>query len=88
LIENCPINAKEMMETLKRKRIGTRPFFYPMHKQPVFSKMGLFRNDIHPNSENIAEKGFYIPAGLGIQDDEITFVAETLTEILESFLNL
>jgi perosamine synthetase len=36
LRENCPINAKEMMETLKRKRIGTRPFFYPMHKQPVF----------------------------------------------------
>ena len=31
------------MAKLEELKIGTRPFFYPMHKQPVF-QMGLIEN--------------------------------------------
>ncbi|NHZ85951.1 MAG: aminotransferase class I/II-fold pyridoxal phosphate-dependent enzyme [Planctomycetia bacterium] len=74
-------NAASLMDILKIKNIGTRPFFWPMHEQPVFHKMGLFQNESHPNAENIARNGFYIPSGLAITDDQIDFVSETLLEL-------
>jgi perosamine synthetase len=74
----CRIGAPEAMSKLEELKIGTRPFFYPMHKQPVFRKMGLFENQSHGNSERLAEKGFYVPAGIGISEEEIHFVADTL----------
>ena len=54
-------NARDIMNKLKKYKVGSRPFFYPMHKQPVFNKMGLFLEDKLKNSETIYEKGFYIP---------------------------
>jgi perosamine synthetase len=76
------LDAVDMMAKLGEKKIGTRPFFYPMHKQPVFMEMGLFKNDDHPVSEHLARKGFYIPSGLAITDAQIETVAETLWSLL------
>jgi perosamine synthetase len=70
-----------MSEKLKEKGIGTRPFFWCMHKQPVFNKMGLFINEEYPIAEWLADYGFYIPSGLGLKDDEIELVADTLWRI-------
>ena len=74
-------DAKAVMQALKNKNIGTRPFFWPMHEQPVFHKMGLFQNESYPNSEKIARQGFYIPSGLAITDDQIDIVSDTLIEL-------
>lgn len=76
-------DAVSVMDILKTKNIGTRPFFWPMHEQPVFHKMGLFQNESHPNAENIARNGFYIPSGLAITDDQIDFVSEILLELFD-----
>ncbi|MBT5910365.1 MAG: DegT/DnrJ/EryC1/StrS aminotransferase family protein, partial [Opitutae bacterium] len=57
-------------------------FFYPMHKQPVFNKMGFFEKDFHPNSERIAERGLYIPSGVGISEEQVHQVASCLLEIV------
>ena len=40
LDERIGLDAEQVMNGLGEKNIGTRPFFYPMHKQPVFRKMG------------------------------------------------
>jgi perosamine synthetase len=74
--------AKEVMQELEKYKIGTRPFFYPMHKQPVFNKMGLFLNDDLPNSENLYKKGFYIPSGLALSNAQIIEVSEALHKVL------
>lgn len=75
-------DAANVMELLKVKKIGNRPFFWPIHEQPVFRKMGLFQNESHPNAENIARNGFYIPSGLAITDEQIDIVSDTLLKIL------
>ena len=67
---------------LKKHKIGTRPFFWCMHEQPVFQKMGFFKNESYPHAEKIARNGFYIPAGLGISDAEIDIVSEKIREII------
>lgn len=75
-------SAKEIMEELAQYKIGTRPFFYPMHKQPVFNKMGLFLDTYLPNSEKLYEKGFYIPSGLALTQKDIEEVSDVLHKVL------
>ena len=58
LQDTVPFDAKEAMCRLGEAGIGTRPFFWPMHEQPVFKNMGLFRNDFFPVAERIAPPGF------------------------------
>jgi perosamine synthetase len=82
LKDSAKMNAKEIMEKLSSKGIGSRPFFFPMHLQPVYNKMGWYTNESYKNAEKMAEYGFYIPSGLGITDDEIKEVARIVREIL------
>lgn len=83
LKDNYSKTAKEIMDRLAEYKIGTRAFFYPMHKQPVFNKMGLFLNQNFPNSEKLYEKGFYIPSGLALTEEQIMEVANVLHEVLK-----
>src|SRR5208282_5374946 len=48
LDDRVPFDAAEAMRRLAKVGVGTRPFFWPMHEQPVFKKMGLFAGDAHP----------------------------------------
>lgn len=80
--KNLKINAIEIMNQLNEFGIGSRPFFYPMHNQPVFKKMGMFKNVKLPNSDYLSEKGFYIPSGLGLTFDQAVFVSNKLREIM------
>ena len=68
----------EMVQKLNDAKIGTRPFFWCMHEQPVFLKMGLFTNETYPNAEKIARNGFYVPSGLGLSDAEIHQVCKII----------
>jgi perosamine synthetase len=83
LEDGVPFDAKEAMRRLGRNKIGTRPFFWPMHEQPVFQKMGLFDGVSCPVAERIARRGFYIPSGLALTDEQIERVVQTLAEILQ-----
>jgi perosamine synthetase len=69
------------MGWLREKKIGTRPFFFPMHEQPVFHKMGLFKDGKYPVAERMARRGFYIPSGLALTDEQIDFVIAGVREV-------
>ena len=75
--------SKEIMKELGSYKIGTRPFFYPMHRQPVFNNMGLFLDEELKNSEKLYEKGFYIPSGLALTKQDIRRVSEVLHKLLK-----
>ncbi len=66
---------------LSSHSIGSRPFFWCMHEQPVFQSMGLFKKESYTVAERLARNGFYIPSGLGIGNDEILEVTTILLEI-------
>ena len=83
LVDNKYPDAVSIMELLRTKNIGTRPFFWPMHEQPVFHKMGLFQRESYPISENIARNGFYIPSGLAITNEQIDIVSNILLELFD-----
>ena len=80
--EGVPMNAREIMVKLAQKNIGCRPFFYPMHLQPVFRKMGLFENESYPVAEKLGERGFYVPSGLTVTEEERIYIVEQIKKIL------
>jgi perosamine synthetase len=82
LKDSASIEAQEAIKRMQAKEIGTRPFFWPMHEQPVFRKMGLFSDVSCPVAERIARRGFYIPSGVALTRDQAERVAEALREIL------
>ena len=83
LKEGVEWDAAGMMQRLAQQGIGTRPFFWCMHEQPVFQKMGLFAEVGCPVAENLARRGFYIPSGLALTDEQIKQVALTLHKVIE-----
>lgn len=83
--DSYDFDADQVMKMLAQEGIGTRSFFYPIHKQPVYIKEGMFDEVSCPNAERIAERGFYLPSGLGIRDEEIDYVVNKVTEIFNEW---
>lgn len=83
LEDSVAFDAREAMSRLTTRGIGTRPFFWPMHEQPVFRKRGLFSGKSLPHAERIARRGFYLPSGLALTDRQIEECAGALREILQ-----
>tara|TARA_A100001011_G_scaffold400752_1_gene518375 strand:+ start:3313 stop:4425 length:1113 start_codon:yes stop_codon:yes gene_type:complete len=83
ILINPKINsAKNIISKLRKLKIGTRPFFYPMHKQPVLKKMDIFNANYFPVSERLYEQGLYLPSGLTLTEDDIKVVTQKLKLIL------
>ena len=77
------LSNKNLMAQLLKKKIQSRSFFWPMHKQKIFKKMKLFTNEKYPISEYLAKKGLYLPSGLGITNKQIDYVSEMANKILK-----
>jgi perosamine synthetase len=82
LADRVGVDAEQMMQRLASLRVGTRPFFWGMHDQPVFRKMGLFTDEHHPVTERIARRGFYVPSGLGISEEQQLRVVTAVKQAL------
>lgn len=82
LEDNVPIDAFELAKKLLGKGVQTRPFFWPLHEQPVFNKMGLFQNERYPFSEKIARRGLYVPSGMGLKEEDQLIVADVVKQTL------
>lgn len=82
LDDSIRTDAKGIMKALGERGIGTRPFFWPMHEQPVLRRMGLFEGESYPVSERIARRGFYIPHGMALTEAQMDRCAETVREVL------
>ena len=79
--ERSGLNAEQVMSRLADKGIGARPFFWPMHEQPVFRKNGLFEGQCYPVAERLARQGFYLPSGLGLGDEQMEYVAGCIRKL-------
>ncbi|MDE1870450.1 MAG: DegT/DnrJ/EryC1/StrS family aminotransferase [Candidatus Micrarchaeota archaeon] len=74
--------SKEMlMQELKKRGIDSRSFFIPMHQQPVFHSMGLFKGESYPVSENIGKNGLYLPSGLTIKKSQVSYICKAIKEL-------
>lgn len=84
LSESVEFAADEAMRRMEQKGIGTRPFFWPMHEQPVFKNAGMFQGVSCPVAERIARRGFYIPSGVALTEDQAVETAAVLKQVIGS----
>jgi len=86
LEESTMLEAEAVTAKLAKRQVGTRPFFWPMHEQPVIHKFGYLMGVKCPVAEGLARRGFYLPSGLALTDEEITHVAKVVCEVMEELL--
>jgi perosamine synthetase len=82
LNDEVSFGASVAMDRLTGRGIGTRPFFWPMHEQPVFQNMGLFQGVRCPVAERLARRGFYLPSGLALTPADIEVIVTKVREAL------
>ncbi len=80
LVAPSEMEMNNLLDYLTKNRVGTRPFFWCMHEQPVFIRMGLFGNQHFPCAESLARRGFYIPGGLGITEKHMQMVTTRISD--------
>ena len=76
-------NAKEMMDALTNRGVGTRPFFLGLHEQPSLSKKSWYKNEKYPITHKSSRQGFYLPSSLNLTDVQIEFVVKQIKAILK-----
>ncbi len=78
------MKAKSLSEKLVKYGIETRPFFYPMNKQPIIKKLKLInKKEKFPVSEKLYQTGLYLPSGIGNTFAELRKVVKVLKFILK-----
>ena len=82
LDDDIPMNNDEMQKKLAEAGIGTRTFFWCMHEQPVYQKLGLFADEHYVNAERMARRGLYIPSGLALTQDQMETVVENVKKVV------
>jgi len=82
LKDSCHLDSGQLRALLGEKGVGTRPFFWPIHKQNVFKDDGFFKNVSCPVSENIATRGLYLPSGMALKNSQIDYVIGQVIDIL------
>lgn len=82
LDERTKLDARLFAKKLEKRGIGTRPFFYPLHLQPILKDRGAKPKRTFPIAERIARQGLYLPSGLGLTNKEIDTVCKEVKTIL------
>jgi len=77
------LSAAQMMASLGRIGIGTRPFFLGLHLQPALGALGLFKKERYPVTERIGRQGLYLPSGLALSKTQIDKVVAAINIIIK-----
>lgn len=73
-------NAFDLMQFMERRGISTRSFFYPLHKQPAFLKLGQHRDEDFPNSIYGYEHGVCLPTYPTLKTKEIVYICDAISD--------
>ena len=78
----------DIIKNLNKKGVETRPFFWPLHLQPVLAKFNLDVTEKKElmNSIFLAKRGLYLPSGLGTSENEIESVCKILISTIGEYL--
>ena len=82
LDKNVRADNKTVQKLLAKEGIGSRTFFWCMHEQPIYLNQGLFAGETYPDAEYLARRGFYIPSGLALTQEQMETVTDKLVKVI------
>ncbi|WP_334163946.1 DegT/DnrJ/EryC1/StrS family aminotransferase [Phenylobacterium sp.] len=80
LKDEVNMTAATVMEKLKEKGVGTRPFFKGLHLQAPLRQY-VEADAAYPVTERIYERGFYLPSSVTLSEAEVASVCEALEDL-------
>lgn len=83
LDNDISITNHDIQRMLAIEGIGTRTFFWCMHEQPVYRNANMFLGEKYKNAEQLARKGFYIPSGLALTEEQMGEVVDKLKKVMQ-----
>lgn len=78
------VNRDLVMEKLKGKGVGCRPYFTPIHVQPYIQEMFGLKAEDFPISADIGSRSIALPFFNKLTFEEQEYVVDTLKAILQS----
>lgn len=83
LDDSFPLSRDEFRAALLKKGVDTRAFFPSSAHQPVIQK--LYGAQEHfPVSEDIANRGLYLPSGLALTQEQLDYVCDAVLSVAKS----
>ncbi|MGF6788981.1 DegT/DnrJ/EryC1/StrS family aminotransferase [Paraburkholderia sp. 35.1] len=82
LDDSLPFDADELRSMLAEAGVSARPFFWPMHEQPVFLKQGMFKGENFPIAERMSRRGLYLPSGLALTEAQQDYTVDVVRDML------
>ena len=79
LDENIAISRDELITELKKRGVETRPFFPPIHKQPIYDNYTKIKL---PTTESVSKRGLNLPSSVQLTEADIKHIATTIASIL------
>lgn len=73
--DKAGFGREEARLALETENIESRPFWKPMHLQPLFSEAKMVRGDV---AERSFDTGLCLPSGSSLTDDQVAEVAQVL----------
>lgn len=70
-------NRDFLARELKKNRIDSRPFFFPIHRLPRYKV-----NESFPVAEYLAQTGLNLPSSPNLKDEQIQLISEKIIKIL------
>ena len=70
LNKNSKVKPLDIMETLEKENIESRPVWKPMHMQPVFKNYDFIKIEEKPISEDLFERGVCLPSDTKMTEEE------------------
>jgi perosamine synthetase len=70
------VSRDDLMKKLENCGIETRTFFYPIHRQPAYSKS--YEDESFPIADELSQKGINLPSGNSLTEQDIQYVTECI----------
>jgi len=71
---------KSLIQFLKERGIGTRPFYPPVTSQPIYRKA---KRSSLPVSENVAARGLWLPSSCFLKEGEVKKVCASIKDFYD-----
>ena len=82
VLEPNVMDAAELGDRLRAGGVDSRPYFLGMHRQPALQRAGLFEGERYPVTDTLAERGLYLPSGVGLSDNQVDTVVTAVRDAL------
>ncbi len=78
---NVAVSRDELAFKLREAGIETRPFFPPMHQLPMYALSA--QESTFLVADQLAESGLNLPSHANLTDEDVAYISDKATNIIE-----